>query len=123
MTEAVRRLLVIDDAPQIRALFRTALRLDHPDVELREAASVEEAMEICGTWAPDAVVVDAILPGADGVEFIRQARPLLPGAIMVMFSSVPHSELAGEARAAGADAFLEKSRGYGAVLSALGLTR
>jgi CheY-like chemotaxis protein len=123
VTDRPRRLLVLDDAPQIRALFRTALRLDHPEVELREAASAEEALDICTSWPPDAIVVDAILPGADGVEFVRRARRLCPDAVMVMFSSVPHSDLADPARDAGADQFLEKSQGYEAVLDALGLAR
>jgi len=118
---ALSSLLVVDDAAEIRTLFRTAFGLDHPNVDLAVADSAEEALRVVSGWRPDAVVVDAVMPGMDGIELIRRLRPVLPEAHIVMFSSVSHGRLASEAVAAGANDFIEKSEGLDALLRALGL--
>jgi len=115
------RVLVVDDAIEIRSLFRTALRLDHPEVEVSEAESAEAALEVVIDLRPDAVIVDAVMPGMNGVDLVGQLRELCPASRIVMFSSLPYGEIASRARAEGADCFVEKTQGFHAVLDALGL--
>jgi DNA-binding NarL/FixJ family response regulator len=115
------KVLVVDDADEIRGLFRTALRVEHPEVELAEADSAETALELVIDLRPDAVIVDAVMPGMDGLELVGQLHRVCPQTRIVMFSSLPHGEAASRARAEGAEAFVEKSQGFEAALEAIGL--
>jgi DNA-binding NarL/FixJ family response regulator len=115
------RLLIVDDADEIRGLFRTALRVEHPDVELAEADSAEAALDLVIDLRPDAVIVDAVMPGEDGLELVGKLRRVSPQTRIVMFSSLPYGDAAHRAWAEGAEAFVEKSQGFEAALHAIGL--
>lgn len=67
------RLLLIDDDPEIRHLARVALeKLGGHHVEC--AATAAEALERVSEGAPDAVLLDVMLPDADGVELLGRLR-------------------------------------------------
>ena len=66
------RVLVIDDEPQIRRALRTALDAHGYAVEV--AADGAAGLEAIATWAPDAIVLDLVMPGIDGFEVLRQTR-------------------------------------------------
>src|SRR6185295_11141623 len=69
--ERVKLLLVEDDA-RMRALVRKGL-VEHGHV-VDVAATGPEAVEVASAAAFDAVVLDVMLPGCDGVEVVRQLR-------------------------------------------------
>jgi len=70
---APRRLLVVDDDDDIRALARIALeRLGGHEV--RDAASGQAALDAAAESAPDAIVIDVMMPGMDGPETVRRLR-------------------------------------------------
>src|SRR6266498_2363157 len=60
----MRRVLVVDDEPHIRAVLRGYLEAD--------GVAVSEAAD--GQDAPDLVLLDVMLPGIDGIEALRQVR-------------------------------------------------
>jgi two-component system, OmpR family, response regulator MprA len=66
------RVLVIDDEPAVRSALERALRLDGYDVVLAEdgAAGLARAE----TAGPDAIVLDILMPGVDGLEVCRRLR-------------------------------------------------
>ncbi|MGH2614207.1 MAG: response regulator [Thermomicrobiales bacterium] len=66
------RVLVIDDEPQIRRALRTALAAHGYTVAVAEDGPT--GLEVIATWAPDAVVLDLVMPGLDGFEVLRQMR-------------------------------------------------
>ena len=66
------RVLVVDDEPAVRTALERALRLDGYDVEL--AADGREALERLPTVAPDAVVLDVLMPFLDGLGVCRRLR-------------------------------------------------
>jgi two-component system KDP operon response regulator KdpE len=66
------RVLVIDDEPQIRRALQTALSAHGYAGE--PAADGASGLEALATWAPDAVVLDLVMPGIDGFEVLRQTR-------------------------------------------------
>src|SRR4051812_45515966 len=61
----VLRVLVVDDAPDIRALLRAMLS-ERGDVVVLEASGGEEALAVAAAEAPDLAVVDQNMPGMDG---------------------------------------------------------
>jgi two-component system, OmpR family, response regulator MprA len=66
------RVLVVDDEPAVRASLERALRLEGYDVEL--AADGEEALHRLALHAPDAILLDVLMPNVDGLEVCRRLR-------------------------------------------------
>jgi two-component system, OmpR family, response regulator MprA len=66
------RILVVDDEPAVREAVERALRLEGHEVAL--AADGGEALDSLGDGAPDAVVLDVLMPRVDGLELCRRMR-------------------------------------------------
>lgn len=66
------RVLVVDDAPDVRGLARSSLAAAGFDVQ--EAGSGEEALALARRFGPDCVVLDVFLPGISGLEVCRILR-------------------------------------------------
>ena len=66
------RILVVDDEPAVRTALERALRLDGYEVAL--AADGQEALDALAGVAPDAVVLDLLMPQVGGVEVCRRLR-------------------------------------------------
>ena len=64
-------LLIVEDSPMHRDLYRHCLQTDPIcDYQVLEAASVAEGLELCRTRSIDAVLLDYSLPDGDGLEFL-----------------------------------------------------
>lgn len=85
------RVLLVDDAPELRMLVR-ALLGDRPDVEVHEADSGEQSLDVAARYPPDLVVMDQNMPGMDGVTATRRLRDMQPGVEVVAFTAVPGAE-------------------------------
>ncbi len=81
-TDAVRRVLLIDDDAASRHAMRTLL--NDAGVELVDAASGEEGLEKLGQSRFDCIVLDLGLPGMSGQEFLEAASRdgLLPPVVI-----------------------------------------
>ena len=66
------QILVVDDEPAVRRALERALRLDSYGVEL--AADGEQALDRLAEHPVDAVVLDVMMPGLDGLEVCRRMR-------------------------------------------------
>jgi two-component system, OmpR family, response regulator MprA len=67
------RILVVDDERAVRESLRRALELEGYEVDLAEDG--EGALErLGGIAAPDAVILDVLMPGIDGLEVCRRLR-------------------------------------------------
>jgi two-component system, OmpR family, response regulator MprA len=66
------RVLVVDDEPAVRRALERALILDNYTVEL--AADGQEALDALAAEPADAVVLDIMMPGVDGLEVARRMR-------------------------------------------------
>jgi two-component system KDP operon response regulator KdpE len=67
-----RRILVVDDEPQITRVLRTSLSSHGYDI--RAANDGETALEIMKNWTPDLVITDLSMPNLDGLELCRRLR-------------------------------------------------
>jgi two-component system response regulator MprA len=67
------KILVVDDERAVRDSLRRALELEGYNVEL--AADGEEALDqLESNGDPDAVILDLLMPGVDGLEVCRRLR-------------------------------------------------
>jgi two-component system response regulator MprA len=66
------RVLIVDDEPAVRAALDRALRLDRYEVEL--AGDGREALDRLAETRLDAIVLDVMMPGIDGLEVCRRLR-------------------------------------------------
>lgn len=65
----MNRLLVIDDDPAWRALYRLAFE---GRFELFEATDAQEALAQLGAVSPDVILLDLRMPKMNGLDFIRR---------------------------------------------------
>ena len=69
---SVRRVLVVDDEPQIRRALRLVLRAN--GYQATEVAGGEAALDALVTAEFDMMILDLMLPDLDGVEVCRRVR-------------------------------------------------
>ena len=68
------RILVVDDEQPLRDALERALKVEHYDVEtLENGALALERMKTTGNEI-DAIVLDVLMPGIDGLEVCRRLR-------------------------------------------------
>ena len=90
LAERVGRVLIVDDEPNVRLVFRTALESDSCLVD--EAVGGEEALECLRSGLYDMVLLDLSMPGVGGMEVLRRLRDdgnNIPVVIITAHGSVP----------------------------------
>ena len=118
----VRRfsILYAEQAPLVADAVRETLEAEGWRVEV--CARGDEALRRLQHGGRfDLLILDFCLPGLDGLELTRHARAL-PCAVRTPIIMFTDSEVEGDARRAGVDAYLRKPRGvYSLALTAAGL--
>ena len=103
-----RRTIIVDAS---EAFLASVLRWaeDQPElVVVATARSGPDALAAVERHKPDLVILDAVLPGLDGFQVVRQLKTR-PGAPVAVIATFPASSAArSEALAAGADGFVAK---------------
>ncbi|WIM67327.1 response regulator transcription factor [Corynebacterium breve] len=66
------KILVVDDEPNIVELLTVSLKFQGFEVE--SASSGQEALRIARDFAPDAYILDVMMPGMDGFELLGKLR-------------------------------------------------
>jgi signal transduction histidine kinase/DNA-binding NarL/FixJ family response regulator len=102
------RVLVVDDTPDIRMLLSAALGVLGGFEVVGEAEDGAEAIKLVGELRPDAVLLDLAMPVMDGLQAAPEIRRISPDTRIVILSGFSRDRLSDEARAAGADAYIEK---------------
>lgn len=100
------RILVVDDDRAVRESLRRSLSFNGYSVELAQDGI--EALDLIANNRPDALVLDVMMPGLDGLEVCRRLRSTgddLPILVLTARDEVP-SRVAG--LDAGADDYLPK---------------
>ena len=102
------RVLIVDDAVNLRELLTLLLEVEDDFEVVGTAADGEQAIQAAASLGPDVVLLDLAMPVMDGLQALPLLRARLPRARIVIFSGFEHQALATEALTAGADAYIEK---------------
>jgi two-component system response regulator MprA len=103
------KILVVDDERAVRESLRRALELEGYDVDLAEDG--EEALERLGGSAEgeaDAVILDVLMPGIDGLEVCRRLRADRNAVPVLMLTARAEVDSRVAGLDAGADDYLPK---------------
>jgi len=102
---AGRRILVVDDEPQITRVLRTTL--SSHGYEIRVANDAEAALDVVKDWPPELIITDLSMPDISGIELTKRVRSKSEVPIIVL--SVRGEERSKiEALDAGADDYVTK---------------
>jgi CheY-like chemotaxis protein len=100
--------LVVDDSKSARVIL--SRMLEKYDIEVDMAESAEQAIEYLKTNRPDAIFMDHLMPGMDGLQAVKaiKGNPQTAMIPIMMYTSQEGELYVGQARALGAMGVLPK---------------
>jgi len=101
----MKTILIVDDEPAARYGLRRALEAKY---RIAEADSAEAATDALPREQPDLVLLDVVLPGQDGLSFLRWMREQGSEIPVLMVSALDTAKTAVEALRLGAADYLVK---------------
>lgn len=101
-----RRILVVDDEPDLVEVLCGALRYE--GWQAVGAATGAEAVSAARSWAPDAVVLDMMLPDLDGLAVLEQIHAERPETRVLFLTARDAVEDRIAGIAAGGDDYVTK---------------
>ena len=103
------RILLADDHVLVREGTRELLERE-PDLEVvAEADDGQQAVHLAAELKPDVAVLDAAMPGVNGVEAARQIKAVCPATAVLILSAYDSDAYLFAALEAGATGYLLKS--------------
>jgi len=100
------RMLLVDDEDDFRTTLANRLKLRNIDVT--DAASGDEAIELVKQKSFDVAVIDVKMPGIDGIETLKQVKKIQPAMEIVMLTGHASIESGMEAMKLGAYDYVMK---------------
>ena len=107
-TATRKRIIIADDYPEMLDAVENQLASDY-DVVGKVADGVA-LVECACRLKPDMLVIDFAMPKMNGIEALRQLRSLNTQFPAIILTMHPDQTIAEEARSAGAQGFVVKSR-------------
>ncbi len=122
VSESLRVLLVDDDLVFTEYVREIVLASD-PRIQVKSAIDGFRAGQLTEGFRPNLVALDINMPGIDGIDLCRRLRasPVTANSRLVILSGSLSPENVAGARAAGADAWIEKGASRAEILGVLGL--
>ena len=103
-----KRVLVVDDEPNMRLLIRE--ELEEMGLEVDEASNGEEAIEKFQKGNYDLVTLDIEMPGMNGLEVAGKIRELKKDAKIILLTAYSHYK--GDLASWAADSYVVKSMDF-----------
>jgi DNA-binding NarL/FixJ family response regulator len=114
------RVVVVDDAEELRALIRRVLDRDDDFTVVGEAGDGQAGVDLAGEQQPDVVLLDIAMPVLDGLQALPLIRKKCPDTVVVVLSGFGSDSLAAQkALELGAHGFLNKGESQGKLVQRL----
>ncbi len=99
--------LIVDDDPVVREMLGLVLS---DEFVVRHASTGVDAIDALAQRAPDAMLLDVMMPGVDGYDVleVRRERHLAPDTCVVMLSAADDERSLVRCWVLGADSYLTK---------------
>ncbi|HMA81045.1 MAG TPA: response regulator [Candidatus Binatia bacterium] len=98
-------LLLVDDELGVRESLKMVFGKGY---QLLEADSVDTAVTKVGEAHPDVVLLDVLMPKADGLQVLRRIKEIHPSCAVIMLTGINSQQLAEKAIESGAFDFIGK---------------
>jgi DNA-binding NarL/FixJ family response regulator len=108
----MHRLVIIEDQTAIREMLAELLALDGTYRLVGQSGEGHAALKLCLQLKPELLVLDAKIPGLNGVELLRRLSKSLPAMRVLVFSGEENPVIVRQMLDAGAHGFVEKSAGF-----------
>jgi DNA-binding NarL/FixJ family response regulator len=116
------RILIADDHPLMRAALASALAALGPDVQFVEAANHTETLaRLDAPPVPDLLLLDLRMPGANGLDGVREVRARAPHVPLAIVSAEQDAGAIRAALAMGVSGFIPKTDSPAVIASAVRL--
>jgi two-component system invasion response regulator UvrY len=115
----VKRALVADDHSVARRGLAEILRDQYPGVEIHEAADAPTMLDKFGQGGWDIVLLDAMMPGARGVESVHAIRAIDQLVPVLMVTAAAELEYVIQAMKAGVNGVIHKQRASDEMIDAI----
>jgi DNA-binding NarL/FixJ family response regulator len=114
-----KRIVIVDDHPLFRKGLQELIQADDSFAICGEAGNAAEAMDVIRKLSPELAIVDLSLPGANGIELIKNIRAEFPKLPILVLSMHDESLYAVRALRAGADGYVMKHEAMANVIQAI----
>ena len=114
-----KRIVIVDDHPLFRKGLEQLINSESSFAICAEAGNASEAMEVIREMNPDLAIVDLSLPGANGIELIKNIRAEFRQMPILVLSMHDESLYALRALRAGADGYVMKHEAMANVIVAI----
>jgi DNA-binding NarL/FixJ family response regulator len=114
-----KRIVIVDDHPLFRKGLEELIHSDGSFAVCGEAGNAAEAMEVIRTLNPDLAIVDLSLPGANGIELIKNIRAEFSKLPILVLSMHDESLYAVRSLRAGAEGYVMKHEAMTNVIQAI----
>ena len=115
---ATVKVLVVDDAPEVRRLLSHRLPIYGSFEIVAEAIDGEDGIAQARAIQPDLVVLDVLMPGRSGIEVAPEIREASPASRIILYSSLDTLARANPSRI-GVDVIVDKAERLGELEDAL----
>jgi two-component system KDP operon response regulator KdpE len=78
------KILIVDDEPDICEIITIAFNLRWPELEISSVGTGAKALALVETENPDAIILDIVLPDADGFDLCTQLKAKTNAAILIL---------------------------------------
>ena len=114
-----KRIVIVDDHPLFRKGLEQLIHSDGSFAVCGEASNASEAMDMIRKLDPDLAIVDLSLPGANGIELIKNIRAEFSKLPILVLSMHDESLYALRALRAGAEGYVMKHEAMANVIHAI----
>ena len=114
-----KRIVIVDDHPLFRKGLQEMIQSEGTFAVCGEAGNASEAMDVIRKLHPDMAIVDLNLPGANGIELIKNIRAEFSGMPILVLSMHDESLYALRALRAGAEGYVMKHEAMANVITAI----
>jgi DNA-binding response OmpR family regulator len=100
------KILIVDDDKKLLSVLKTIFVEEHH--EIITCSNGLDAIRICREQSFDLIITDLMMPGADGMEVLKEARKIHPETLVILITGYASIETAIQAIRDGAHDYITK---------------